>query len=333
MYVMGIDGGGTKTQLSLCDAHGHVLGTHKMQSLPLSCGEEDVLGALKQGVAMLYDACGLSTTTEASAVCFGVPGYGESPAMDAMMQRVAYRCFGNVPMQLVNDAQVAWAGSFAMQPGINVVAGTGTIAFGVDAAGNTARCGGWGFGMLDEGSGHWLGRQMISLFCKQADGRIPERGPLYEMVHAHFGTDNDFEIVEKVEAEYLPKRDKIASLQRILLKAAQEGDTSCVRAYEDAAYEIALNVFGIRSRLVFDDAICVSYSGGIFSVGDLIMQPFAELLTQEGIRLVTPIAPPWVGALMIGLSLLGGDFSDAMQQLSALHGRSGVSSGLSTTLQ
>lgn len=323
MYFLGIDGGGTKTQFALCDELGHVLHSLRMQSFSLAqAGEEGVLTLLRGAVSRLLGEAGLSPLDagQIDAVCWGVPGWGESGALEESMTRVARACFGgSMPMLLCNDAQVAWAGSFAMRPGINVVAGTGAIAFGMDARGNHARCGGWGFALSDEGSGLWLGRKLIELFCKQADGRIPERGPLYAAVRAHFGMEDDFEIVEQVEQAYYPYRDKMASLQMVLLEAARAGDRSAVGCYREAGREIALNALGVRSRLVFEGGVNVSYSGGIFQVGPLIFDSFSQTLSQAGCALVQPIAPPWIGALMLALSLTGKDTAAAVEALSRAH--------------
>ena len=318
MLVLGIDGGGTKTLLALGNEHGNVLGTLELPSFALaSYGEVGVESMFVEGVKKLLVEAGFAqgAGNEIDALCYGIPGWGESKMIEAAMTRIVKGVFAGTKALLCNDSQVAWAASLAMRPGINVVAGTGAIAFGMDAKGNTARCGGWGFTFSDEGSGYWLGRKMLELFCKQADGRIQPRGPLYQLTHEHFGTDDDFGIIETAEAEYLPHRDRIASLQRVLFQAALAGDISAVAMYREAGREIALNVRGVLRHLSFDGPVDVSYSGGIFNVGPLVMDSFAESLQDTGCVLCEPVAPPWVGSLMLALSLKEGDHSAAYRTL------------------
>jgi N-acetylglucosamine kinase-like BadF-type ATPase len=313
---LGIDAGGSKAQFSLCDESGRVRSTLRRPGFtPASTNEDALAELLSSGVRALYRDAGLREDQVLSAACAGMPCWGESDTGDAMVRRAMERCLGPVPFQIVNDAEVAWAGSFALNPGINIVCGTGTIAFGTDPSGRTARCGGWSPYFSDEGSGHWLGRKLLEVFCKQADGRIGARGAVYGLVRERIKLENDFEIIPIAERDYLPYRDKVASLQMILFEAAVRGDPDAVVCYREAAHEIALNVKGILSRLHFDGPVDVSYSGGIFRAGALVMDPFrAELAALNG-RLVTPVAPPWAGALMMALRLAKQDTPESLKSL------------------
>lgn len=309
MRIVGIDGGGTKTIYSLCDENGYILASSELGTIALpQCGEEGMRRGLLEGIA--------SVSKEApDAICFGIPCYGESVQRDIAIRRICAEIAAKSAHVLCNDAEVAWAGSFALQPGINIVAGTGTIAYGVDSQGTSARCGGWGSPFSDEGSGFWLGMRLLALFCKQSDGRIPERGPLYALVREQFQLENDFEIIDILEADYLPYRNKVASLQRTLLAAAKAGDESALAAYDEAGREIALNILGILHKLNFSDDIAISYSGGIFNVGDIMMRSFTKALEGSHCRLQKPKAPPWAGALMLGLRCLSLDTESALEQL------------------
>ena len=314
---LGIDAGGSKALFSLCDENGRVLSTLQRPGFTPGGTDEETLYALfSSGIGSLLRKAGLSEDIMIlRAACGGMPCWGEVGAADAMVQRAMARCLGPIPFRLVNDSEVAWAGSFALRPGINIVCGTGTIAFGVDPSGHSARCGGWSPYFSDEGSGHWLGRKLLEIFCKQADGRIASRGPVYALVRERFALDSDFEIITIVERDYLPYRDKVASLQLTLFEAAERGDPDAVACYREAAHEIALNAKGIKSRLKFDGPVDVSYSGGIFKAGELVMAPFQEELDAMGCRLAAPYAPPWVGALMMALRLAGMDTPEAIASL------------------
>jgi N-acetylglucosamine kinase-like BadF-type ATPase len=243
LIFLGIDSGGSKAQFSLCDEKGRVLTSLLRPGFtPASTDGHAVFELLSSGTrALLQAANQRGDIADLCAVCAGMPCWGESDAQDAMVRSAMESCFGPVPFQIVNDAEVAWAGSFALRPGINVVCGTGTIAFGTDRAGCSARCGGWSPFFSDEGSGHWLGRKLLELFSKQADGRIETRGAVYELVRERFKLNNDFEIIGIFERDCLPYREKVASLQLILHEAAKRGDPDAVACYREAAHEIALN--------------------------------------------------------------------------------------------
>lgn len=311
MNFLGIDAGGSKTILAVCDEAGQVQRTARLPAVTLAaCGGEDGMRqALSDGVRQVLPDGTLD------GVCFGVPCYGESDPGDAAIDRVAAACFAGAAIEVCNDSRVAWAGSLALAPGINIVTGTGAIGYGVDPHGNAARCGGWSYHFSDEGSGYWLGLKCLSLFSKQSDGRIPERGPLYTLVRERLGLVKDFDLNDLAERDYLPYRDRVAGLQRILLEAAQQGDESAIACYHEAGQEIALIARGILAQLDFGGSADVSYSGGIFNVGALVMDSFAASLTGCGCRIIRPEAPPWAGALMLALRTRGKDMPAALSNL------------------
>lgn len=318
MLALGIDGGGTKTFFSLCDETGRVLRALRRPTVALlQVGEEGQRAALEEGARAVLRGAGLPWEAPAlgiASVCFGASCWGESKTGDEAMRRSMRRVFAGAAWRVCNDAEVAWAGSFALRPGINILAGTGTMSFGMDAHGEKTRCGGWGEHYGDEGSGYWLGKRALSLFCKEADGRLP-MGALYGILRAHFHLDSDFDLHEATIRDVLPYRDKVAELQLLLLEAARQGDENAVDAYREAGREIALNVNGILNRLDFPEGAEVSYSGGIFHTEALVMDSFREALEARGCTIVRPLAPPWIGALMLALQLVGADTPEALARL------------------
>lgn len=319
MTFLGIDAGGTKSIFSLCDETGRVLASLRRPSISLlALGEEGLREALENGTREVLSKAGLASDQPLcqviSALCYGAPCYGESIRGDAAIGKAVKDVFGDIPTLVCNDAQVAWAGSFALRPGINIVAGTGSIAFGMDTHGHTARCGGWGHFFADEGSGYWLGMRMLSLFCKEADGRLP-RGALYTLIREKFGLNSDFEIVDVMLESYLPHRSQVASLQMLLLEAAKAGDENAVAAYREAGEEIAQNVRGILTQLDFAPGAEVAYSGGIFKTGGLVMESFRQSLEGLHCKVTHPLAPPWAGALMIALHTAGHATPEALNRL------------------
>lgn len=297
-YYIGIDGGGSKTIFAISGEDGKILGTVMAGSaFYKQIGEEGVIELLKNGVK---EVCAFAEgeNTNIASVCFGMPAWGESPANDKVIEQKILSTFPEWNIHIVNDCEVGWAGSLLAKPGINIVAGTGSIAFGKNEDGETARSGGWSEWFGDEGSGYWLGMKCVQLFTRQADCR-DEKGPLYRIVRESLKLSDDMEIVDLFESEYLHQRDRIASLQKLLLLAANEGDVYAVEAYAQAARELYDIVCGVKNQIFAGKSCTVSCSGGIFKVGNLIRKPFMELLAADGMELTDAKAEPYVGAVLL----------------------------------
>lgn len=294
-YYIGIDGGGTKTIFCLLNEEGTVLSAYKDGSASYKqIGMEGVVALLEKGIFQLLKEADVSQN-ENIWTCFGMPTYGESRANDELMESLIKRRLEKYHIKLVNDCEVAWAGSLLLEPGINLVAGTGTIGFGKNIQGDFLSAGGWSEYFSDEGSGRWLGIKCLELFSKQADERL-KKGPLYEIVKEYFSLTEDKEIIDLFEKDYQPYRSKIAFLQKLLLEAAKQGDQSAIQAYDDAAKELAMIIRTLYIRLKFHEKCPVSYSGGIFKTGELVVTPLKKYLSDLNITIVESQGSPWVGA-------------------------------------
>lgn len=306
-YYIGIDGGGTKTDFILCNEAGKILAGRRYGSAShKQIGVRGVVELLRGGIRGLLEEAGIADAVKTSGDapfygCFGMPMYGEFPEYDRQIEADIKRELAFYHIRVVNDAQAGWAGSLGMQPGINVVAGTGSIGFGVNEEGKTAKAGGWSEFFSDEGSCNWIGRRTVEYFAKEADERLP-KGALYYLVKAHLQLTRDMEIIEKIEEEYAPSRDKMASLQLILKEAALAGDVAASYLYEEAAEELSLIVGGVYRQL-FDERTClVSCSGGLFLAGDCILVPFQKKLAEYPVTLIPPRLDPARGALLLASS-------------------------------
>lgn len=302
-YYIGIDGGGTKTAFTLADQKGTIVKSIIKEGTSYKhVGWETLFSRIQKGVKEILE--GITYQKEAVYICFGAPNYGESKANDAILDRELRVVLEGFCLSIVNDCQVGWAGSLGLEAGINIVAGTGSIAYGKDESENTAICGGWSDFFSDEGSGRWLGVKAMELFGKQADGRVP-MGHLYELMLKHFGVTDSIDVIDIFEEEYQPYRDKLGSLQRVLQEAAKHGDITALALYEQAAYELSLMIIGVYRKLKFPKGCKVSYSGGLFQVGELILNPLKEQLKLLPVELVKPLQEPVVGAVLLAANMAG----------------------------
>lgn len=298
---LGIDGGGSKTLFALADEEGRLLSVWRAGSASYKqIGTEGLLELVKTGrkQVLLLAKEKLGEEIFLESCCLGMPMYGESEEMDRKIEEQFKQHFPQDKLLLVNDAVAGWAGALLLQPGINVVAGTGSIAYGRNEQGQEGRSGGWSEWFSDEGSGRWLGMRCLQLFSKEADGRL-EKGALYDLVKKQLKLKQDEEIIDLFEREYLPRRDRLASLQRILLEAARAGDREAKGAYEEAAGELAELARAVKQKLFVKEGCPVTCSGGIFQVGDLVMKPFQRKLEEAGMEFVKRQAEPHLGAILL----------------------------------
>lgn len=297
-YVIGVDGGGTKTAFALADPQGNILAQTVLPSISYrEHGLDAVCARLQAGVQVLLSDAGVELSQVASAAV-GAPGYGENAVGDAALAKTVEKAFYGIPTALVNDAQVACYGALSGRAGINIVAGTGSIAYGEDGKGGSARSGGWSEHFSDEGSCYWLGKMTMGLFCKEADGRAP-KGALYHILCDTLSLRDDMSFISVMEAEYLPVRSKVAGLQRYLLRAARQGDSAAKGLYEDACRELTQLAVGIRAQLNFDGIIPVSLTGGLTHAGALVEAPLAAMLAREGMEYLRAEGSPLAGAVLL----------------------------------
>lgn len=297
---IGIDGGGTKTEFLMSDGQGRITarlvekGTSYQQY-----GFEEVAVRLKLGIRKCLETSGASMQ-EVECIYMGLPCVGESASGDEDLKKAIFKMLPEEKIRIGNDVEAGYAGAFGQDCGIHLVAGTGSIGYGMNENGETARCGGWHEYFSDEGSCCWLGRKTMELFTKEADGRC-EKGRLYELLRQEFKLESDFDWVQKIMENYLYKREKIASLQIFLMRAAKEGDMYARNLYRQAAAELYLIAEGIKKKLGMDSAV-ISYSGGLFKSGGLILEPLQRMAKEGGDTLKAPKAGPGEGALLLARS-------------------------------
>ena len=296
-YYVGIDGGASKTHFVLCDEQGQIVAQYI--SAEISCAELGV-GRVCKTLAQGMDAlCKNIAPRNIVGLCIGIPCYGEHPKTDATTAQEIQRALPPLPLRFENDVALACAGSLALQSGIVILAGTGSMAWGCDRHKEPGRCGGWSEFFSDEGSGYWLGRRTLEMFFKQADGRI-EKGRLYDIVRTYFHLDEDRELLDKMD-ELGYSRKNVAALQPLLADAARAGDESARQLYKQAAQELALMVRGLRKNMELEPSSLLSYSGGLFDAGDLVLEPFKDAIGNLDMIFTEPLLSPAQGAVLLAV--------------------------------
>lgn len=297
-YYIGIDGGGSKTSYAVADENLEILASNDSESISYrEHGIETIVERIQINIKELLDHCGIDEE-EVVGICIGLPAYGENEAID---QELEYKLLKNLPYRkifIVNDGIVGYYGALEGKSGINIVSGTGSIAYGEDEKGNQARCGGWSEQFGDEGSCYWIGKKAMELYCKEVDGRC-ESGPLQSVVNEDYHITNPIEFIEIMEKTILPSRKETASFQRIAAEATRQGDKEAQKLYELAAKELALLAKGVKKQLHFEkEPIHVSLTGGILNVKELILPYLEKELNNLGFVYQEHKEKPIVGALL-----------------------------------
>jgi len=295
MYYLGIDGGGTKTAFALMNEEGMIVASYETTGCNFyEIGKEGIIELFLHGLQQVRGEIPYSDMKAAA----GIPFFGESESLMQVIPEIieAYP----VPLTLVNDVDVGFYGALGDHAGINIVAGTGSIAVGFDEVGNSARSGGFGPEFFaDEGSAYWIGNMLINEFTRQADGRS-EKTLLYHSLRKEFGLTDDFYVVPYLLENGYGQRDQIAQLSRFASTYAEQGDTACLALFDRVAYELYLLATSIKSRITFRTSpIPVSYTGGVFQCGELVLSPLRYLLEEDGMTLVAPREQPVYGACLI----------------------------------
>ena len=310
-YLIGIDGGATKTTVCAAGINDSFLDYARTSGASWrEHGARNVALKLRETVDSLLG----DKFSRIGGIAMGLPCHGESAEGDLILEQSIHSVFAGVPIYFTNDVEVGWAGSLALVPGINIVAGTGSIAFGKDRHGESARSGGWSEFFGDEGSCYWVGRKLMELFSKQADGRIP-KDELYSMVYNELGLENDLGFIDIVHARYMGYRKEVADLQYLAEKAALEGSSSARTLYDEAVDELCLLVDAVRNKLDFSGApLIVSYSGGLFKTGELVLPRFTKEVEKRGGKLAAPRFEPMEGALLLAFEHFAPDALEQVKQ-------------------
>ncbi|GAA1644856.1 N-acetylglucosamine kinase [Actinoplanes couchii] len=302
MYL-GVDGGGTKTAFCLIDEHGTLRAEARTASIHyLTSGIDIVEPLLREGVGEVCATAGI-TPADITHAFFGIPCHGEVAADVPILDALPRTVLGTGRYGCGNDMICGWAGSLGGHDGINVVAGTGSIAYGENGD-RRARASGWSELFGDEGSGYWVAIQGLNAFSRMSDGRLP-RGPLADMLRDTLGLADDLDVIDVVLNRWQGDRARIAALSHAVVRAADAGDTASRAILARAGRELAALADAEAAALDFPGgaAVPVSYSGGMFTV-PLLLDAFRDAL-DDRYDVREPLLDPHLGAAVYAARLAG----------------------------
>jgi N-acetylglucosamine kinase-like BadF-type ATPase len=302
MHVLGIDVGGSKTVCLLADELGAIRAEVRGPGANLQAAGE--LHVEKTVHRVMEEA--LVDRERPAVVCVGIAGVDrddDSRVVASIMRRIS----PGSRIVVVNDALIALIAAAGESPGIVIVAGTGSIAYGRNARGLAARAGGWGHMIGDEGSGYWIGRQALAAAVREVDGRGP-RTSLTGDVLAHFGVADAAGLVAIVYNREVP-RANVATLGPIVQRAREGGDAVAAQILEHAADELSLAAAAVAARLEMrGDSFPFVLAGSMFRVVPSLAGDLRRRLVEVAPRAeARPLdVEPAQGAVALALAELRG---------------------------
>lgn len=273
---LGIDGGGSKTSCLVGDEN-YLLGSGTSAGSNLirvgeALARESLAAAIRQACAVAGVA-----PDRIQRTCVGLAGAARPEISDHVRRLVAESVGGEI--EVVGDMVIALRAAFAKGPGVIVIAGTGSIAHGRNAKGQSARAGGWGYAISDEGSGDWIGRTAITAALRAYDEEQNGNPPLLSSIMKHWKVESRDQLILAANAAARPD---FAALFPAVLATAESGEPVARGVLARAGGELAALAKVVFHR-VFPDAssVPVAMSGGVFRNSAVVRQTFYNSLRSE----------------------------------------------------
>jgi N-acetylglucosamine kinase-like BadF-type ATPase len=316
-FLLGIDGGGTKTTALLADQEGRVLGrgvagASNYQNIGVAAAQAALESAI---MAAFVDAA--LPPAPIAAVCLGLAGV-DRPEDHSLFHAWAVGRFSGTRIVIVNDAGPVLAAGTPDGWGVALICGTGSIVYGRSPTGADpsgfrnpkglcgrfsgqalARAGGWGHLLGDEGSGYAIGLAGLRAVLRAYDGRGPQTA-LTRTILAHWELSTPPELVGRVYREHLQPAD-IAGLAAVVDEAAAGDDEVARVILQEAGRELALAVSAVVRRLGLQGPIPCALAGGVIVKGQVVREMFLSAARRSGLQLapVISVTEPALGALRL----------------------------------
>lgn len=288
---LGIDGGGSKTACLIGNETSVLASGNAGPSNVVRVGEAQAREALTTAVRQACENARVSPT-EIQRTCIGIAG-GARPETAAIVRHLLSELVSG-EIEVVGDMVIALEAALCEKPGVVVIAGTGSIAYGRNSAGETARAGGWGFAISDEGSGHWIGRTAVAAAMRAYDeGRCTS---LLERLMSAWGVSSREQLV--LVANATPPPD-FAALFPTVNGAAESSDPIAHTVLTNAGSELASLAKIVLDGLFLKEPAPVAMSGGVFRNSALVREVFYNALRRQfpAIAVKQEVVDPVNGAL------------------------------------
>ena len=285
LYYLGVDGGQSSTTAIAGDESGRIIGYgHGGPCNHISGSEAKTrfVGAIGQAVRQASP-----NNSHFASACLGFSGGAEDKA------KWLDEIFTSDRRVVTHDGLIALSGATGGHPGVIIIAGTGQFAFGRNAAGRTARAGGWGYIYGDEGGGFDLTRQALRAALREEEGWGPKTA-LRDMLLSASGAPTANDLLHRLYTSEFP-RPVIASWSQLVTLAAESGDGPARDILDAAARHLAGYALAVYRNLFPAEEVPITYIGGGFK-SRLLLPKFRSLIAP--VPATPPLYGPAAGALL-----------------------------------
>lgn len=292
MYFMGIDGGGSNLRVVIVNEQMQIQAiTKRGTANPNIIGRESSAELIQSAMRETLS----QANVEVSGVGIGIAGASAVYARD-WLQSLVHVVLPDVFVAAASDNEIALVGANGAREGILLLAGTGSVTFGVNKAGDSKQVGGWGYLLGDEGSGYWIGMQALRAFVQACDGQLQIATTLKHRIFDELKLSSPTDVLAWVYGQKPTPVAEVAKLARIVLEEAENGDNQAQQIIVSAAQHLAhLAQTTIRELNMIEPKI--AFAGGLLESPNILSaQVMQKLAVAEH-----PQAqyPPMIGAALL----------------------------------
>lgn len=277
-YIIGIDGGGTKTALNLADLEGNLILSKEGGACNInSMGQS----AVQEMLAELIDSSlveGNIALDQVKVICIGTAGV-DRPADKKIVEDIIRSTGFKGKLIVANDAEPALYGGVGSGEGVMLISGTGSICFGRNEFGESKRAGGWGHLIGDEGSGYYIGINAINRIVKAYDG-IEEETLMSPLVLDYLKLESAEGLIDYVYRSGAGKSE-IAALARLVDEAYKQGDAAAEEILLKSAFELFLCCKAVIDYLkIGNKEVSLAVNGSVIVKNQCVSQEFRRLMAK-----------------------------------------------------
>ncbi len=301
-YVMGIDGGGSRLRVALLTPDLDPVAESGAETVsPAIVGPERARAMIQAAMREALACAGLQPR-QVAAVGIGIAGAAPCHSASAIpwLRDVVSAVLPDALIVPSADYEIALVGALGERRGVLVLAGTGSLAYGVNEAGESALAGAWGYLLDDAGSGYWLGRQALEAVARAADGRGPLT-TLSDAMLSTLGLPDAYALVPWLYDRDGPRIREVAALAPLVLTHAEMGDPVAADIVARACDELTLAAQTVIRRLRMENPP-IAFAGGLLTAPSLLSLTLCRALGLSA--LPQPRYPPVIGAALLALSAL-----------------------------
>lgn len=298
---LGVDGGGTKTNIALMNEDREIVAEGEGgPSNPLRVGVETAVANIAKAIDSACDAAGVSRG-DIVAATLGLAGVRREDIRERVRESFSSR-FRVRKVYVTTDADIALYGTTLGKAGLVVIAGTGSVCIGVNDKGEKFIAGGWGPLAGDEGGGRGIAGEALHAVAKASDGR-GELTKLSEQAAEYFRASN---VENLIVAIYAPQMDnsRIAGFAKFVVETAQKGDKVATEILRDAGHELGTAAVAVLKKLGLEDReVPIGRVGSVFKAGELLTGPMNDVIRQVSTKayLTDPQMPPAHAAALMAM--------------------------------